>query len=44
MIDRDKARHLNLTVGVTVSGESFVAELRDGAMPVRRDEATATRL
>ena len=27
---------LNLTVGVTVGGESFVAELRDGQMPVRR--------
>ncbi len=38
MIDRDKARHLNLTVGVIVSDESFVAELRDGQMPVRRAE------
>lgn len=39
MIDRDKARHLNLTVGFTVSGESFIAELRDGKMPVRRAES-----
>lgn len=38
MIDRDKARTLDLTVGVTVGGESFVAELKDGEMPVRRAE------
>jgi DNA-binding HxlR family transcriptional regulator len=38
MIDHDKARSLDVTVGVTVSGESFVAELRDGRMPVRRAE------
>jgi len=38
MIDPDKARLLNATVDVTVSGESFVAELQDGRMPVRRAE------
>ena len=38
MIDHNKARDLNLTVGVTVSGESFLAELKDGKMPVRRAE------
>jgi DNA-binding HxlR family transcriptional regulator len=38
MIDRDKARDLNATVRVVLSGESFVAELRDGEMPVRRAE------
>jgi DNA-binding HxlR family transcriptional regulator len=38
MIDHEKARHLNLTVGVTVSGESFVAELKNGEMPVHRAE------
>ena len=38
MIDHERARHLDATVGVTVSGESFVAELKDGKMPVRRAE------
>jgi DNA-binding HxlR family transcriptional regulator len=38
MIDHEKARDLDLTVGVTVSGESFLAELKDGKMPVRRAE------
>jgi alkyl sulfatase BDS1-like metallo-beta-lactamase superfamily hydrolase len=38
MIDHDKARNLDATVGFTVSGESFVAELKDGRMPVRRAE------
>lgn len=38
MIDRDKARHLNLSVGVTIGDESFLAELKDGQMPVRRAE------
>lgn len=38
MIDHDKARDLDVTVGVTVSGESFVTELKDGKMPVHRGE------
>ena len=38
MIDHQAARGLDVTVGVTVAGESFVAELRDGVMPVRRAE------
>ena len=38
MIDRAAAREFDATVGFTVSGESFLAELRDGAMPVRRAE------
>jgi DNA-binding HxlR family transcriptional regulator len=38
MIDREAARQFDATVGFTVSGESFVAELRDGTMPVRRVE------
>ena len=32
------AGDLDATVGVTVSGESFVAELKGGKMPVRRAE------
>jgi DNA-binding HxlR family transcriptional regulator len=38
MIDHEAARQLEATVGFTVSGESFLAELRDGKMPVRRAE------
>jgi DNA-binding HxlR family transcriptional regulator len=38
MIDHAAAREFDATVGFTVSGESFLAELRDGAMPVRRAE------
>ena len=38
MIDPEKARKLDLSVGVTVAGESFLAELRGGEMPVRRAE------
>ena len=38
MIDHAAARLIEVTVGVTVGGESFVAELRDGRMPVRRTE------
>lgn len=39
MIDRAAAASLEVTVGVTLAGESFVAELRNGEMPVRRAEA-----
>jgi len=38
MIDREAAKSLALTVGVTVGGESFVADLKGGEMPVRRAE------
>ena len=38
MIDREAARRFDATVGFTVAGESFVAELRGGEMPVRRAE------
>jgi DNA-binding HxlR family transcriptional regulator len=38
MIDHEAARLLDATVGFTVSGESFLAELKGGKMPVRRVE------
>lgn len=38
MIDHEAARQFDATVGFTVSGESFLAELRGGRMPVRRVE------
>jgi len=41
MIDPEAARQLDVAVGFTVAGESFLAELRDGRMPVRRAEPGA---
>jgi len=41
MIDHDAARHLDATAGFTVCGESFLAELKDGRMPVRRVDGPA---
>jgi DNA-binding HxlR family transcriptional regulator len=38
MIDHAAAAEFDATVGFTVVGESFVAELADGRMPVRRAE------
>jgi hypothetical protein len=42
MIDHAAAREFDATVGFTVSGESFLAELRGGTMPVRRAEPGST--
>jgi DNA-binding HxlR family transcriptional regulator len=39
MIDREAARSLDVSVGITVAGDSFLAELKGGEMPVRRAEA-----
>jgi DNA-binding HxlR family transcriptional regulator len=41
MIDHEAARQLDAAVGFTVAGESFLADLRDGRMPVRRAEPGA---
>ena len=38
MIDRERARDLDLTAGFTVCGDSFLATIGDGTMPVRRAE------
>jgi len=38
MIDHAAAAQLDLSVGFTVDGESFLAELRGGELPVRRAE------
>ena len=38
MIDHAAATRLDVSAGFTVGGESFLAELRDGEMPVRRAE------
>lgn len=39
MLDHAKARNLEVSVGITLGGDSFLAELRDGEMPVRRAAA-----
>jgi DNA-binding HxlR family transcriptional regulator len=39
MIDHQAAKAVELTAGISVGGERFLAELKDGAMPVRRAEA-----
>ncbi|MGV3555841.1 MAG: winged helix-turn-helix transcriptional regulator [Croceibacterium sp.] len=44
MIDHEAAKAFDVTVGFTVSGESFIAELRDGRMPVVRAEDGAGEL
>jgi len=41
MIDHEAAREFDAAVGFTVAGESFLATLRDGRMPVRRAEPGA---
>ena len=41
MIDHEAAKAFDVSVGFTVSGESFLAELRDGSMPVSRAEPGA---
>lgn len=39
MMDRQAAQALELTVGISVGEDSFLAELKAGEMPVRRAEA-----
>lgn len=38
MIDERAARNMDVTAGFTLGDDSFLAEVRDGAMPVRRAE------
>jgi DNA-binding HxlR family transcriptional regulator len=38
MIDHEAAKAMDVTAGFTVAGESYLAELKDGRMPVRRAE------
>lgn len=39
MLDKEKAKAFSAKVGFDVGGETFVAELRDGQLPIRRGEA-----
>lgn len=38
MVDKVRAKEFDVTVGFEVGGESFVAELRDGQLPIRRGD------
>ncbi len=38
MLDKARARALKATIGFEVGGESFVAELKGGELPIRRDD------
>lgn len=38
MLDKEKAKAFDATVGFEVGGESFVAELKEGKLPIRRGE------
>jgi DNA-binding HxlR family transcriptional regulator len=38
MVDRVRAKEFDATIGFEVGGESFVAELRDGRLPIRRGD------
>src|SRR5690606_19022131 len=41
MIDHEAAKEIDVTAGFTVSGESYLATLKDGEMPVRRADPGA---
>ncbi|HTM96263.1 MAG TPA: helix-turn-helix domain-containing protein [Croceibacterium sp.] len=38
MLDKVRAKEFDATIGFEVRGESFVAELRDGQLPIRRGD------
>ena len=42
MLDREMAGHLSMTIGFDTAGETFVARLEGGALPVVREEPRAT--
>ena len=38
MLDKERARAFDATIGFDVAGESYVAELKDGQLPIRRGD------
>ncbi len=38
MLDKTRAKEFDATIGFDVGGESYVAELRDGRLPIRRGD------
>ena len=43
MLDRDAARTFDATIGFDIAGETFVAELKDGQLPIRRADPSAAQ-
>jgi DNA-binding HxlR family transcriptional regulator len=37
MLDKERAREFDATIGFDVAGESYLAELKEGLLPIRRD-------
>jgi DNA-binding HxlR family transcriptional regulator len=37
MLDKDRAREFDARIGFDVAGESYLAELKEGLLPIRRD-------
>lgn len=44
MLDKDGAKAFDATVGFDVGGESFIAELKDGQLPIRRGDASQAQV
>lgn len=44
MLDKLRAKDFDATVGFEVAGESYLAELRDGKLPIRRADIAAAEL
>jgi DNA-binding HxlR family transcriptional regulator len=38
MLDKERAKAFDATIGFDVAGESYVAELKDGQLPIRRSD------
>jgi DNA-binding HxlR family transcriptional regulator len=43
MVDKDKARTFDATIGFDVRGETFLAELKDGQLPIRRGDPSSAQ-
>jgi DNA-binding HxlR family transcriptional regulator len=44
MLDKEAAEKFDTTIGFEVGGESFVAELKDGTLPIRRAEVEGAQI
>jgi DNA-binding HxlR family transcriptional regulator len=44
MLDKAKAKNFDVEVGFDVAGETYLAELRDGRLPIRRADITGAQV
>jgi DNA-binding HxlR family transcriptional regulator len=44
MLDKVRARKFDATIGFDVAGETYLAELKDGRLPIRRDEIVSAQV